>query len=276
MKRLLSLNTWHIVLRFVLSLTFLHYFPQAIAGETKIAAAASLTFVLEEIVEQFESETGNKIKISFASSGTLTRQIEKGAPFELFLSADETYVDRLINQNFTQGKSNVYALGHLVIFQPGTDHSQQLNQDLLSLDSALGNNLITHFSIPNPELAPYGRIAKQAFQNAGLWEKILPFLIYGESASQSAMFVKNQSVEGALLPESLAIILKQKGFGNYQLLSTDLYSALNQKMVLLNNAGAVANTFYTYLLQDNAQKIFKKNGFGSINPALNIKNIVKK
>ncbi|MFK8069141.1 MAG: molybdate ABC transporter substrate-binding protein [Gammaproteobacteria bacterium] len=269
-------KTGRVILQLMWSLTLLIYFPQIVAGETKIAAATNLTFVLEEIVEKFESETGNKVKISFASSGILTRQIEKGAPFELFLSADEIYVDRLSEQNLTQGKGDVYALGHLVIFHHETDRSPNLDQGISSLDSALENKLITHFSIPNPELAPYGRIAKQALKNAGLWEKILPFLIYGESASQSAMFIKNQAVEGALLPESLAIILKQKGLGNYQLLSPELYSPLNQKMVLLNSAGAVANTFYTYLLQENTQNIFKKNGFGSIDLESDIKELEKK
>ena len=235
----------------------------AIAGEAKIAAAASLSFALEEIADQFQQETGHTLKISFTSSGTLTRQIEQGAPFELFLSADETYIERLTQQSLTHDNGQVYAYGQLAIFKP---NKQKSSIDLSLLKDSLEKESIKHFSIPNPELAPYGKIAKQALERSGLWNNISPFLILGENASQTAMFVSTGSVDGALLPHSLAIILHTRGKGDFQLLSNTLYETLNQRMVLLNNAGKVAQDFYIYLLQPPAQKTFNQHGFGSVIP----------
>ncbi len=250
---------------FILSLLLNSSF--VIAGEARIAAAASLTFVLEEITDQFYKETGHRIKISYASSGTLTRQIEQGAPFELFLSADESYIDRLIQQQLTSDQNasgTIYAVGKLAIFN-SSDQTQHITSDLSSLGKSLKEKKIKHFSIPDPELAPYGRIAKQALETSGLWGGISPFLITGENASQAAMFVSTGSVDGALLPLSLAMILEKKGLGNYQLVAEDLYQPLKQRMVLLKNTGKITQSFYEYLLQPSAQKIFNKHGFGTVN-----------
>ena len=153
----------------VLILFLLFNSALANADETRIAAAASLTFVLEEIVDQFQKETGHKIKISYASSGTLTRQIEQGAPFELFLSADEAYIERLDQKKLTYDQGQVYAYGQLAIVVPNKQKGSAA--DLSLLGKALEAKSIKHFSIPNPELAPYGKIAKQTLQRSGLWEK---------------------------------------------------------------------------------------------------------
>ncbi len=244
------------------------------ASEVKIAAAASLTFVLENIVDQFQQETGHKVKVSYASSSTLTHQIMQGAPFEIFLSADESYVKRLQEKNVTKNDGKIYAYGQLTIFIPNEQHKTSAalpNPDLSELKLALENNTIKHFSIPNPALAPYGRIAKQALEQANIWKEISPLLILGENASQTAMFVNTQAVDGALLPHSLAIVLHQKGLGNFQLVSNKLYSRLNQRMLLLDGASETAHLFYNYLLQDRAQKIFVENGLGSILSNVEIK-----
>jgi len=233
----------------------------AIAGEARIAAATSLTFALEEIVDQFQKETGHKIKISYASSGTLTRQIEQGAPFELFLSADESYIERLNQQKLTRNRGQIYAYGQLAIVVPNDPKGSKA--DLSSLKKSLEEKSIKHFSIPNPELAPYGRIAKQTLERAELWNTIYPILIIGENASQAAMFMSTGSVDAALLPHSLAIVLQKKNIGHLQLVSQNLYDPLNHRMVLLNGAGETTEFFYNYLLQPFAQNIFISHGFAS-------------
>jgi len=246
----------------ILIIFLLFNMPNAAAGEARIAAATSLTFVLEEIIDHFHKETGHQIKTSFASSGTLTRQIEQGAPFELFLSADESYIERLQQQKLTRDQGPVYAYGQLAFFVPDEQNIPSI--DLSLLREKLKKKSIKHFSIPNPDLAPYGRIARQALEQTNLWDKVSPLLVIGENASQTAMFVSTGSVDAALLPHSLAIVLKKKNKGNFQLLSEDIYDSLNQRMVLLSHAGEVAQEFYNYLLQPPAQKIFKNHGFGSI------------
>lgn len=245
-----------------LILIFLSNIPFSIAGETRIAAAASLTFALEEIIDQFQKETGHQIKTSFSSSGTLTRQIEQGAPFELFLSADESYIERLHQQKLTRDQGQIYAYGQLVLFIP--DGQKSPSSALSLLREKLEEKSIKHFSIPNPDLAPYGKIAKQALERTGLWDKVSPLLVIGENASQTAMFVSTGSVDAALLPHSLAMVLQKRNKGILELLSEDLYDPLSQRMVLLNHAGEVTHAFYNYLLQPTAQMIFKNHGFGSI------------
>ena len=248
--------------QFVVLFFLLFNMSFAIADEVRIAAAASLNFAIEEIVDQFQKETGHTIKISFASSGTLTRQIEQGAPFELFLSADESYIERLDQQKLTYDQGQVYAYGQLAIIVPNKQKGYSANLSLIR--KALEEKSIKHFSIPNPDLAPYGKIAKQALERSDLWDKVLPFLILGENASQSAMFMSTGSVDAALLPHSLAIVLQNKGKGDFQLVSEDLYDTLNHRMVLLNHPGKLAQAFYNYLLHTEAQKIFSAHGFGSI------------
>ena len=250
------------VIRDILLLFFLLFNSSlSSAGEARIAAASSLSFVLEEIVDQFLNETGHRIRISFASSGTLTRQIEQGAPFELFLSADESYIEKLYQQNITRDRGEVYAYGQLAFVVTNQQKSTAAN--LSTITKRLEEKSIKRFSIPNPELAPYGRIAKQALKRTKLWKTISPILIIGENASQSAMFMKTGSVDAALLPHSLAIILQKKNIGNFQLIPEDLYDPLNHRMVLLKDAEKVAEAFYHYLRQPFAQNIFIAHGFAS-------------
>ncbi len=252
------------VLRFLLfTFLFFIYLSPVSAGETKVAAASSLTFALDEIIVRFEERTGHRVRVSYSSSGILSRQIEQGAPYELFLSADQLYTDYLAKHGMTRDRGVVYTLGQLALFEPG-ERNLILSEDLSALDKALTENAIQHFSIPNPELAPYGRIAREALIHSGLWSSLQPFLIMGQNASQTARFLATGIVDGALLPHSLAIILEKKGLGHYQLVSHRLYQQLQQRMVLMKNAGEVANVFYEYLLQPDAQKIFEKYGFGSV------------
>ncbi len=247
----------------ILILFFLFNPLLTIAEEARIAAASSLTFVLEEIVDQFQKETGHKIKISFASSGTLTRQIEQGAPFELFLSADESYIERLHQQKLTHDRGELYAYGQLAIVVPNKQKASMANLSMIA--EAVDEKSIKHLSIPNPELAPYGKIAKQALERAELWDKVSPILIIGENASQAAMFMSTGSVDAALLPHSLAMVLQKKNISHLQLVSEDLYDPLNHRMVLLKHPGKLVQAFYNYLLHPETQKKFHDHGFGTVN-----------
>lgn len=130
------------------------------ADDVYVAAATSLTHVLKEIATQFESETQHVVKLSFTSSGNLARQIIQRAPFELFLSADETYVSLLRKNRLTDGVSDVYGIGRLVLYVPeGSDVLPRA--DLSTLASTIQTGQLKQLAIANPEHAPYGLIAKR-------------------------------------------------------------------------------------------------------------------
>lgn len=236
------------------------WFSLANAGEARIAAASSLTFALNQIADQFQQATGHQLKISYASSGALTRQIRQGAPFELFLSADDVFSKILYQENLAPDQGTAYSKGRLVLFVP-QQSALKPDADLSSLITALEAKQLRHLSIPNPQFAPYGQQAEKALKNAGIYDRIRPALILGENASQSARFVTTGAVDAALLPLSIAIIMKQQDQGEYVVLSTTLCPSLEHHMVLLNHAGVVAQAFYDFMLTDKAQQILNQHGF---------------
>ena len=134
-----------------------------------VAAAASLRFALEEIAAAFHLETGDDVRLSLGSSGNLARQIRQGAPYQLFLSADEQFVLELERDGFTEGEGALYSVGRLALFVP---HGSPLKPDgsLEDLRAALEDGRLNRFAIANPEHAPYGQRAEEALRSAGLWD----------------------------------------------------------------------------------------------------------
>jgi molybdate transport system substrate-binding protein len=148
-----------------------------------IAAASDLQFALDEIAAQFTADTGQALRLVYGSSGNIARQIEQGAPYELYLSADEAFVFRLADRGFTLDRGTLYAVGRIVLYTP---HGSRLDADdgLAGVEAALDRGAIRRFAIANPEHAPYGRAAEQALRHAGLWERLRPHLVFGENVSQ--------------------------------------------------------------------------------------------
>ena len=225
-----------------------------------VAAAASLRFALREAADAFKSETGLTLRLNFGSSGNLARQIRQGAPFELFLSADEDYASGLGRDGFTAGDGAAYALGQLVIFAPG---GSPLGVDaaLSGLAQALARGDIKRFAIANPNHAPYGRAAREALTRAGLWEALEPKLVLGENISQAAQFTVSGSCEGGIISRSLAVVPRFSRRGSFATISGELHRPLRQRMVLLKDAGKTARSFYEFLATPAARKILLANGF---------------
>jgi hypothetical protein len=144
-----------------------------------IAAAADLNYALKEVADRFTKETGGEVKLAFGSSGNFTTQIRQSAPFELFLCADEEYVQALEKEGRTEGDGTPYAIGRIGLFAP-TGSPLQVDSNLTDLAAALKDGRLQKFAIANPEHAPYGRAARAALQHAGLWEAIEPKLVLGE------------------------------------------------------------------------------------------------
>ena len=225
-----------------------------------IAAASSLKATLEDISAQFQIDTGKSIRLAFGSSGNFYRQLTQGAPFQLFFSADESYITKLTQADKTLDEGQLYAVGRLVLFAP--HHAPlDLNTPEQSLQTALADGHIQRFAIANPDHAPYGRAAKQTLQSLGLWEQIEPKLVIGENVSQAAQFAASGSTQGGIFAYSLAHIAAVSERGTYVLLPADLHSPLRQRMALLKNAGETAKLFYDYVQQLSARAIFQQHGF---------------
>jgi len=233
------------------------------AGEPPaVAAAADLKFALPEIAGRFQQETGQTVKLSFGSSGNFTQQIEQGAPFELFLSADEGYIARLAAKGLTEDRGALYAIGRIALFTP---HGSliQVEGGLSQLRAALVSGRIKRFAIANPVHAPYGRAARAALGHAGLWSLIEPRLVFGENASQAMQFAASGSSQGGIVPLSLSKAPDIAKLGDFALIPAEwhLSDPLRQRMVLTKTAGATARDFYAYLQQPAAREIFVRHGF---------------
>ncbi|WIM05834.1 MAG: molybdate ABC transporter substrate-binding protein [Candidatus Nitricoxidivorans perseverans] len=227
-----------------------------------IAAAADLKFALAEIAQAFEKASGQKLKVSYGSSGNFTHQIEQGAHFELFLSADENYIFRLADKGIAADRGALYAVGRVVLFAP---HGSTLKVDeqLADLKAALADGRLKRFAIANPDHAPYGRAARAALQHAGLWDSIQPKLVLGENASQATQFAAAGSSQGGIVPLSLFKAPEIAKLGSFALIPAEWHAAepLRQRMALTRKAGETARAFYDYLQQPAARAVFVRYGF---------------
>jgi len=225
-----------------------------------VAAAADLQFVIGELAARFVADTGLEVRLSLGSTGNFARQIRQGAPYQLFMAADEAFVFDLARDGFTRDEGALYAVGRIVVIVP---EGSTLVADgaLESLREALADGRITRFAIANPEHAPYGRRAEEALRHAGLWEAIQPYLVLGENVAQAAQFALSGNAEGGIIAYSLALAPDVARRGSYELISEDWHQPLRQRMVLLNGAGAVAEAFHAYVQTPAAREILARSGF---------------
>jgi molybdate transport system substrate-binding protein len=234
--------------------------PAAAAQPPNIAAASDLKFALEEIAAAFTRASGEKVALTFGSSGNFARQIRQGAPFAMFLSADEALVEGLVRDGFTQDDGDLYAIGRIVYFAPAGSPLVP-DADLASLKRAVLAGRIGRFAIANPEHAPYGRAAREALQSAGIWEAIGPRLVLGENVSQAAQFAAAGGADGGIFAYSLALSPAVRSKGRYVLIPDTAHKPLRQRMVLLKGAGPAAERFYAFVKSPEARAIFDRYGF---------------
>jgi len=225
-----------------------------------IAAASDLHFALTEAAETFAAETGLHVELAFGSSGNFVRQIRQGAPFQMFLSADEEFVGALAEEGLTEGEGDLYAVGRIVILAP---RGSRLKPDgtLRDLAAALNDGRVEKFAIANPEHAPYGRRAEEALRHAGLWNAIADKLVLGENVSQAAQFALSGAAEGGIVAYSLALAPNVAERGEYALIPQDWHAPLRQRMVLLSGARETARRFYAFVAAPSGRAILKRYGF---------------
>jgi molybdate transport system substrate-binding protein len=232
----------------------------AYAGELTIAAAADLSLALQPIVSNFQRETGNTVRLSFGSSGDFFNQIQNGAPYDLFLSADLGYPQKLVKAGFADGDSlHAYAIGRLVLWVPRASRLDLEHQGM----QALLDSSVQKIAIANPQHAPYGRAAVAALRHYGLYEKLAGRLVLGENVGQAAQFVESGNAQVGIIALAHALAPTVLPLGRYWLVPSDSYPALEQGVVIVSNSKkkTLAAQFLKYLAAPESQAIFRQFGF---------------
>ncbi len=225
-----------------------------------LAAASDLKFAIEEVAAQFERESGHKLRLVFGSSGNFYSQILQGAPFQMFMSADEDFVFKLHAAGRTADRGRLYAIGRIgIMVPPGSP--LKADGTLADLAAALKDGRLQRFAIANPDHAPYGMRAREALQHAGIWDAIVPRLVMGENISQAAQFATSGSTQGGIVALSLALAPQVARLGEFRLIPADWHQPLRQRMVLTKDAPPALRAFYDHLSTPAAQAIMTRYGF---------------
>lgn len=234
--------------------------PLAFAqGEpARIVAASDLQFALPEVAGRFHASTPYRVELSFGSSGNFARQIQQGAPLDLFFSADESFVLQLVDAGLTRDRGSIYAIGRIAFIVPAAS--------TIALDSQLEGlrrdwSQVRRFSIANPEHAPYGRAAREALQKLGLWQQVQDRLVLGENISQATQYVSTGAAQAGITALSLALAPSVSALTRHVLLPDSLHQPLRQRMVLLKDARPAAAAFYEFLATPDARSILSRYGF---------------
>ena len=231
-----------------------------------IAAASDLQYALIEVSETFTRATGRSVKLAQGSSGNLARQIVQGAPFELFFSADERFVQMLVERSLTLNDGALYAIGRIALFVP-PGSPVKADAAMSDLAAAVADGRLRKLAIANPEHAPYGRAARAVLMSKGIWERLQGRLVLGENVSQAAQFAVSGSVEAALIAYSLTLSDPLARRGSFALVPQAWHPPLRQKMVLLRGAGETARLFYGYVRSPPARAVLERYGFSLPPPA---------
>lgn len=247
-----------IVVMSLISATFVA--ARAQDGASRIAAASDLKFALDEMVANFKNETGKVVVPVYGSSGNFKTQIIQGAPFQMFMSADEGFVFELADKGLTLDRGMLYAIGRVVLFAP---HGATWKPDpgMVDFKAALADGRITRFAIANPEHAPYGRAAEEALRTFGLWDTVKARLVLGENVSQAAQFATSGSTQGGIFALSLVVSPQIGRLGTHALIPAEKHKPLRQQMVLLKSADETTRAFYAYIQSPSARAVFKRYGF---------------
>ncbi|MFN3473305.1 MAG: molybdate ABC transporter substrate-binding protein [Blastomonas sp.] len=230
------------------------------ATSPRIAAAADLRLALTDVAAAFRRDTGQDVELVFGSSGNFHQQLRHGAPFELFLSADEAYALDLAKAGMTVDTGRLYGVGRLALVAP-TGSSLKVEKGFDGLRQALASGQIRRFAIANPDHAPYGQRAREALEQAGLWQPLQDRLIMGENVAQALQFAIEGGAEGGVVAWSLMLDPVLEGRADYALIPAEAHQPLRQRMVLMRTAGDTARAFYDYLAQPPARAILQRYGF---------------
>jgi len=226
-----------------------------------VAVAANLKPAFEEVAARFQAlEPGVEVRPTYGASGTFFAQLANGAPFDLFLSADAEYPARVVEKGLADGKAFDYAQGRLVVWVPAGSPVDLEGRGL----AALGDPTVRKIAIANPEVAPYGRAAREALERAGLLASLKPRLVAGQSVAQAAQFVESGSAQAGFLPLSLARAPPLSEKGRVWELPAGSHAPVVQAGVVLRAARqpALARALAAFLTGEAGREILARGGYG--------------
>ncbi|MGH9742484.1 MAG: molybdate ABC transporter substrate-binding protein [Candidatus Acidiferrum sp.] len=225
----------------------------------RIAAAADLQFAMQDLAAQFEARTRSKVEVTYGSSGNFFSQLQNGAPFDLFFSADIAYPRKLEAAGFAEpGTLYEYAVGRIAVWMPANSAV-----DLEPLGwKALLDPSVQKISIANPQHAPYGRAAVAAMQKAGIYDEVKAKLVYGENISQAVQFVQSGNAQAGIVALSLALSPEMKDGKRWEI-PADMYPPIEQAAILMKSSMSKdeARAFLDFVKSPAARKILEKYGF---------------
>lgn len=226
----------------------------AAAGEVRAAVASNFTQVAKLLAKGFEGTTGNRLVLSFGSTGKLYTQIVQGAPFDVFLAADAKRPERLVREGKADPNSlRTYAVGTLVLWSP--------KADLIDREGTVLNaGSFARIAMANPKTAPYGVAAEETLRKMGVLDALRPKIVQGDNIGQTFQFVMTGNVDLGLVAGSQAI---QQKSGSRWMVPESLHSPLVQKVVMLSGAGnkIASRAFLDYLRSMESRKLIESFGY---------------
>ena len=248
--------------RFVLFVLFIAAMMLSLpllAANLYIAAASDLMFCLEDLNAAFKrANPAASLKVSTGSSGVFFAQIEHGAPYDIYLSADLTYPRKLVATGHADGRTLMrYGVGRIALWT--TNPQVDIAGGLQGLDLSK----VQHLAIANPAHAPYGQAAQAALEHIGLWNSIKPKLVMGENISQTAQFIQTGNAEVGIVAYSLLKAPKLAGIGRYWLIPPDYFPQMEQGAVVTTKGAEnpLAKKYIAFLASSEARTIFDRYGF---------------
>jgi len=227
---------------------------QSDATEINVAAASNLSNAFDELGRQFTARTGIRVVYSFGATADLAKQIEQGAPFDIFAAADTEHVDGLNRQGLiVQGTAMLYARGRLVLWTPqGSPLSLNRIEEIRRAE-------VEHIAIAKPDVAPYGRAAVEALRALGLWKDVEAKVIYGQNVTQAKQYAATGNADAAFIPRSLV------GEGEGHIIEVDerLHQPINQSLAVIKSSGKqeAARQFEQYILSPEGQSLLERYGY---------------
>jgi molybdate transport system substrate-binding protein len=237
--------------------------PLVAQAPLRVAAAADLEPVLPPILAQFEQATGIHAEATYQASAMLTTEIENGAPFDLFLSADLSYPKKLIDDGLADAAGSadsttpiIYARGTLVLWARKDSQLPPPSLDLLRSPS------LKRLAIANPDRAPYGRAAVAALQSLGLYDALKARLVTAENIAQAAQFADSANADAGLISLTSALSPRLSADGQYFVIPRNLYPPIEQGAVIVSNTKqrAAVHKLLDFLLSPAVQAQFAKGG----------------
>ena len=253
----LSFMGWAIVIAVFIG--HIHGTGEAFGGEITIAAASDLNFAMKELIVEYEKTTGNHAKLSLGSSGNFYAQIQNGAPFDLFFSADIGYPKKLEEAGLiVPGSLYRYAVGRIVLWT-GNKSSIDVSRGI----DALRMPTIRKIAIANPKHAPYGRAAVAAMEHYNVYSLAKDKLILGENISQAAQFIESGACDIGIIALSLALAPTMKAAGTYWEIPSGAHPPLEQGAAILKSSKQqdVAKQFVEFMQGEKGQEIMTRYGF---------------